>query len=107
MGGEDPRPDTLQNRAGFSTKLGEYLASGNPVVAAGVGDIPLYLHNHVNAFVYPPGEYKAVEEAMEFILTHKEESSRIGVAGKETANKHFNAFVETQKMIEAFNSVNN
>lgn len=36
------RPDTLQNRAGFSTKLSEYLASGVPVVAAAVGDIPFF-----------------------------------------------------------------
>lgn len=96
------RPDTLQNRAGFSTKLGEYLASGNPVVAAGVGDIPLYLKDKENAFVFAPGDFEAVEDAMEYILANSEDAKHIGTAGKETAHKHFNALIETQKMINAF-----
>lgn len=96
------RPNTLQNRAGFSTKLGEYLASGNPVVAAGVGDIPLYLKNKDNAFVYKPGDYDAVEDAMEFILTHPEEAQVVGQRGKEVAYQHLNALIETKKLIKAF-----
>ena len=96
------RPDTLQNRAGFSTKLGEYLASGNPVVTAGVGDIPLYLNDKENAFVFAPGDFEAVEDAMEYILANPEDAKRIGEAGKETAHKYFNALIETQKLINAF-----
>lgn len=99
------RPDTLQNRAGFSTKLGEYLASGNPVVAAGVGDIPLYLEDHINAFVYTPEDYDAVENAMEYILSYPEQSSVIGESGKSTAVKYFNALNETRKLIKAFERV--
>lgn len=101
------RPDTLQNRAGFSTKLGEYLASGNPVVAAGVGDIPLYLRDRDNAFVYSPGDYDAVENAMEFILSHPEESREIGRRGEAAAYKHFNALIETKKLIAAFTQSKN
>jgi glycosyltransferase involved in cell wall biosynthesis len=96
------RPDTLQNRAGFSTKLGEYLASGNPVVAAGVGDIPMYLKDRQNAFVYSPGDQEALEGAMEFILTHPEDAHRIGIAGRETAHRHFNALIEAKKLIALF-----
>jgi glycosyltransferase involved in cell wall biosynthesis len=101
------RPDTLQNRAGFSTKLSEYLASGTPVVAAGVGDIPLYLKDRENAFVYSPGNYEAVEEAMEFILAYPEESQNIGRRGKETALEHFNSLIETKKLIAAFEKTKN
>lgn len=96
------RPDTLQNRAGFSTKLGEYLASGNPVVVASVGDIPLFLKDRVNAFVYEPGNLKAVEEAMEFILANPKDSNLIGASGKEVALKCFNTFTETKKLVDAF-----
>lgn len=96
------RPDTLQNRAGFSTKLGEYLASGNPVVAAGVGDIPLYLIDRESAFVYKPEDNDAVEDAMEFILAHPDEAQIIGQNGKEVAHQYFNTFTETKKLIAAF-----
>lgn len=99
------RPDTLQNRAGFSTKLGEYLASGNPVVAAGVGDIPLYLKDRDNAFVYTPGNYDAVEDAMEYILIHPDEAQKIGQKGKATAHTYFNAMIEAKKLITVFNEV--
>lgn len=96
------RPDTLQNRAGFSTKLGEYLASGNPVVAAGVGDIPLYLKDKENAFVYNPGDFNAVESIMEYILAHPAEASTIASKGRIVAMNHFNSIRETQKLIAAF-----
>ncbi len=99
------RPDTLQNRAGFSTKLGEYLASGNPVVAAGVGDIPLYLKDRENAFVFEPGDFHAVEDAMEFILANPEAAIKIGFTGKLTAETHFNSLIETKKLIAAFDSI--
>lgn len=38
-----PRPDSIQAKGGFPTKLGEYLASGNPVIVTDVGEIPTYL----------------------------------------------------------------
>lgn len=100
------RPDTLQNRAGFSTKLGEYLASGNPVVAAGVGDIPQYLKDRENAFVFEPGDFNAVEDAMEFILANPEAAIKIGIAGKLAAETHFNSLIESKKLISAFESIN-
>lgn len=99
------RPDTLQNRAGFSTKLGEYLASGNTVVAAGVGDIPLYLKDRENAFVFKPGDFDAVDKAMEFILENPEEANKIGMVGKTTAERFFNSIIESKKLIAAFEAV--
>ncbi len=100
------RPDTLQNRAGFSTKLCEYLVSGNPVVTSGVGDVPLFLKDKVNAFVFSPGDYSAVETIMEYILDHPEDAARIGDAGKDTAFCCFNAVTETKKIIKAFENNN-
>ena len=94
----------LQNRAGFSTKLGEYLASGNPVVAAGVGDIPLYLKDRENAFVFEPGDFDAVGKAMEFILENPEASNKIGVAGKAIAERYFNSNIESKKLMAAFDA---
>ena len=44
------RPDNIQAKGGFPTKLGEYLATGNPVVVTKVGEIPNYLIDGVNAF---------------------------------------------------------
>ena len=48
-----PRASGLFSTAGFPTKLGEYLATGKPVVVATTGDIPLYLSDGVDAFFVP------------------------------------------------------
>ncbi len=45
------RPDNLQNRYGFPTKLGEYLLTSNPVVITRVGDIPLFLKDGESAYM--------------------------------------------------------
>lgn len=99
------RPDTLQNRAGFSTKLSEYLASGTPVVAASVGDIPRFLKDKENALLYKPGEDASIVECMNYILNHPVESKIIGERGRECAKQYFNAMIETRKLIEAFNRI--
>lgn len=96
------RPDNLQNQAGFPTKLGEYLLSGNPVVVAGVGDIPNFLTNGVDAYVYSPGDMNAVINAMDDILENPIRAHQIGASGKDIANKCFNVNVETLKLIKAF-----
>jgi glycosyltransferase involved in cell wall biosynthesis len=45
------RPLNMQTRYGFSTKLGEYLASGVPVLATKVSDNGFYLKNQESAFL--------------------------------------------------------
>lgn len=45
------RPDSLQARNGFPTKLGEYLATGNPVLVTNVGEIPLFIKHGENGFI--------------------------------------------------------
>ena len=48
------RPDNIQAKGGFPTKLGEYLSTGNPVVITDVGEHSEYLKDEVSAFIAPP-----------------------------------------------------
>ncbi len=95
------RPDTLQNRAGFATKLGEYLASGSLVIASTVGDIPLFLVDGVSALLVPPGNSAAFEEKLSWALSHREECCVIGERGKMVAKQSFDSMIETKKMMDA------
>jgi glycosyltransferase involved in cell wall biosynthesis len=75
---------------GFPTKLGEFLASGTPVVSTRVSDIPLYL-NETNSFIVDPGDTDAISAAMEYIVDNPEKSQAIGEKGKDLAKAAFSA----------------
>lgn len=46
-----PRPDSIQARGGFPTKLGEYLASGSPTIVTNVGEISSLLNDNEVFFI--------------------------------------------------------
>ena len=86
---------------GFPTKLGEFLASGTPVICTNVSEIPIYL-NQFNAFIVPPGDYQGIGNAMHEIIKDPEASKRVGNAGKKLAETVFNAevyFMDLDKLI--------
>ncbi len=83
------RPDNLQARGGFPTKLGEYLACGVPVVVTSVGEIPRYLSDSVNAFISEPGSASSFSESMRRALADADLSIQVGRMGRDTAVKYF------------------
>lgn len=94
------RPNSLQNKYGFPTKLGEYLLSGNPVVVTRVGDIPLFLKDGETALMADCGDVPGFAERICWALEHPEEAQRIGERGKAVAVANFNYLSETQKMAD-------
>ncbi len=93
------RRDSKFANAGFPYKLGEFLASGKPVVVSRLGEIETYLSNEDCCFVTP----ESSEEIGKAILALKEGSKRkeIGSRGKKVAFKHFNA-VNVAENLNAF-----
>lgn len=94
------RPDSLQNRHGFPTKLGEYLLTENPVVITKVGDIPLFLKDEVSAYMSECGDIDAFANNLIKALTNKEEACRIGKNGYKIALENFNYLTETRKIVD-------
>lgn len=97
------RPESKQAQYGFPTKLGEYLATGNPVVLTSVGEIPLFLKDGVNAFVVKPGDYHAFAEKLIWIVEHQEEAERIAAKGKELVSTEFSSTTQTEKALYFIN----
>lgn len=98
------RPDNQQARYGFPTKLGEYLLTGNPVVLTKVGDISLFLKDGWSAMIATPNDPFAFSEKCLWVLDHPFESKIIGARGKDVAINHFNADIESKKMIRIMNN---
>ena len=94
------RPANVQAKYGFPTKLGEYLLSETPVVLTNVGDIPLFLEDGVSAIISSPESDEEFAEKILWALHNKEKAAVIGKNGADVAMTHFNAKIETKKLLE-------
>ncbi len=83
------RPSSLQASAGFPTKLGEYLATGRPVVVTRTGEIDTYLDDGVNVYFGPPDDVSAFADRLRHVLQHPEEAAEVGRRGREAAGRFF------------------
>ncbi len=97
------RVNTAYANAGFPFKLGEYLATGNPVITTNISDITTYLTDKIDAIIVKPNNVNSLVEAMKFIIDNKVKSKNIGIKGKETASKHFNPIINGQKLFKFLN----
>lgn len=98
------RPSSLQSTGGFPTKLGEYLATGNPVIVTAVGDIPQYL-NETNAFVVKPDDNDLFAEAIIKVFDDYEKAIIIGAEGRKLANTVFNAKTQSERLYNYLKTV--
>ena len=94
------RPNSLQAKHGFPTKLGEYLLTENPVVITDVGDMHLFLKNGESALIAEERNTVDFANKLCWILEHPKEAEEIGRKGKEVALQSFNADIETKKLVD-------
>ncbi len=83
------RPNNKQAEGGFPTKLGEYLASGVPVVVTSVGEIPLYLKHKETAFLCEPDDIESFYNTLNYVILNYEEAIEVGLRGRELAYNIF------------------
>lgn len=95
-----PRPDSHQAQGGFPTKLGEYLATKNPVCVTRVGEIPNYLEDNVSAFMATPGDADSFADALQRALGDKENAKRVGEGGYSVAYENFNMDVQAKRFYD-------
>lgn len=98
------RPDNMQAKYGFPTKLGEYLLTGNPVAITNVGDIPLFLKNRENALIASPDDIEGFANQLCWAIEHPDEARIIGENGKKVAEESFNYMTETKKIHNIINN---
>lgn len=96
------RPSSLQATGGFPTKLGEYLATGNPAVVTKVGDIPKYFKDGENAFISEPDSVEAFAEKMRFVIDNPDIAQQVGINGKKLVYEFFNYKKQAQAISNLF-----
>lgn len=73
---------------GFPTKLGEYLASGTPVICSSIDDLVTQL-NHDCVYMVAPNFPQEIVSAMENIVNHPEKAKETGEKGRQFAINRF------------------
>lgn len=98
-----PLEDDERSRARFPTKIGEYLASGRPVITNSVSEVARFLKDGETAFIAPPGNAKAFAEKIELALFDPRLSGRVGLAGRQVAEQHFHYSKQGERIVKFLN----
>lgn len=99
------RPDSHQAQGGFPTKLGEYLATKNPVCVTTVGEIGNYLKDNTSAYLAVPGSVESFARALQRAMDDHNRA-QIGHAGYLVAYNNFNMEVQAARL-KTFLDTNN
>jgi glycosyltransferase involved in cell wall biosynthesis len=96
-----PLFNTVQDRARFPHKLGEYLASGSPVITSPIGEITRYLHHMESALYAETNQVFDFAAMMRFVVEHPNEARAIGQMGQSICKAHFD-YTELGQRLNAF-----
>lgn len=80
---------TQQNRYCFSSKLGEYLAAGIPVIITRYGEAMRFLKDGSSAYIVEPEDVEALAEKIVYAIEHLDERKSIGKNGQIVCRRYF------------------
>ncbi len=95
------RPNSKQAEGGFPTKLGEYLATGNPVCVTDVGEIGNYLEDGKSAYIATPGSVESFASVLKKAL-QSDNSNSVGLNGRRVAEKYFSKDKQAKVLYDFF-----
>jgi len=93
------RVDLAFAQAGFPFKLGEFLATGNPVIATKVSDVERFIVNKHNAMLIQANSSDAIYQAAEPLLADPKAAKAIGMKGREVACSNFDNKQQTRDLL--------
>ncbi|MFD2514337.1 glycosyltransferase [Pontibacter locisalis] len=96
------KPSNLQSQHCFPTKLGEYLATGKPVVITRVGPVDLYFKDSLNAFIAEPDDIDSFTSKLNKVYNDYDKALAVGKEGKKVAKYNFDYIKNTASIIEFF-----
>lgn len=76
-------------KMGFPFKLGEMLATGNPVITTKIEGIKDFLEDMENALLVESNSSKDIVRAIKYIIENPEKSAKIGANARRIAKRYF------------------
>lgn len=100
------KPDNEQNSGNFPIKIGEYLATGLPIVVTRVGEIPLFIKDGQSGYLAIPGSAESFAKKMEEALLNPLQSKAVGLNGKKIAAEQFDYKKQASIMADYISTIN-
>jgi glycosyltransferase involved in cell wall biosynthesis len=98
------RPSTIQTRAGFPTKLGEYYATRRPVLATNFGDMNKYFTDGQDIVMAECGNPESIAQKILWMLQNSQELDLIALRGYEKAYNMLEYKNSVLRMINSLDS---
>lgn len=99
------QPDNMRIRGSFSTKIGEYIASGTPTLVTKIGSIPLYFEHDKNIFFAKVNDIDDYANQILNILADYDHALDVAEIGQKYIKNSFNAEYLTKGMVNFLNSI--
>ena len=99
------RPKSKQDYYGFSTKVGEYLASGTPLITTNWGEAANWLRDGESAYIVEPEDTSALANAIVQAFSKPAEAYRIGKVGQELCQRCFDYRVWSMPLVDFMKSL--
>ena len=84
-----PLRSTQQDQARFPHKVGEYAASGKPIISNKFGEMGFYFIDEKSALLAEKYEYIDFANKMKFVICNPEKANQIGINGRIVADTYF------------------
>jgi glycosyltransferase involved in cell wall biosynthesis len=97
------RPSTVQTKAGFPTKLGEYFATKRPILSTNFGDIERYFENGVDLVIAETGNPESIAIKIKWMLQNSEALELISRTGYSKAKGLLDYPVAIKRIIDFVN----
>lgn len=99
------RPKSQQDYYGFSTKVGEYLASATPLLMTNWGEAVNWLENGKSAYITEPEDTEALADMIVHVFKHPEESRKVGLSGQDVCRKCFDYHNWSKPLLNFFETI--
>ncbi|MBR3440846.1 MAG: glycosyltransferase family 4 protein [Bacteroidales bacterium] len=96
---------TLQNRYGFSTKLGEYLAAGKPVIITRFGEAMNWLEDGKSAYIIDLEDNDALARAIVRVFMNQEERKKVSEGARALCHGSFDYSIWGDPLLGFLNSL--
>jgi glycosyltransferase involved in cell wall biosynthesis len=96
-----PLRDTIQDAARFPHKIGEYVATGNPMITTNFGEVKHYFKDGENALIADNYDSAAYAKKMKEVIENPQLAEEIGQRGQALGFQKFN-YVHYGESIKTF-----